>query len=290
MREQDVLYRFMIDTADVRGVIVRLDDAWQEALSRTDYPSEIQTFLGQAMAATIMLTASIKFAGKLTLQVKGDGPLNLLVVQATESGKIRGLANWTAIPPKGPLKAVLGDAQMTISITGAEKGTDYQGIVDITGESLADTLRDYFTRSEQLPTDMWFSVNSNNASGFLLQRLPGSTQDPDGWNRVKQLASTLTEDELSGLPVSNLLHRLYHEEQVRLFDEHQLAFECTCSRQRVADMIKGLGEEETDSILEEQGKIEVTCEFCNARHVFDSVDVAALFNSGSSGSESVTKH
>ena len=279
MREQDVMHRFLIESADVRGVMVRLDDAWQEALLRTDYPEEVQQYLGEAMAATVLLTASIKFSGKLTLQVRGDGPLNLLVVQATPSGTVRGMANWSDTPPSAPLKAALGEAQMSISITGTESGADYQGVVEIVGDSLGEALRGYFKHSEQLETDLRLTVNKRTAAGFLIQKLPGEASDPDGWSRSRQLASTLVDEELTGLPIADVLHRLYHEEQVRLFDEQPLAFECSCSRDRVAAMIRGLGQDEAESIVREQGQIEVTCEFCNARYSFDPVDVASLFKS-----------
>lgn len=294
MREQDVLYRFLIENADVRGVLVRLDETWVEALSRADYPEPVRQMLGQAMVAIATLSASIKFTGKLTLQVQGDGPLGLLVVQVTQDGKLRGMADWSSIPPMAPLSAVFGHAQMSISITGTEAGKEYQGLVEIVGDSLSDALREYFVRSEQLDTEMWMAVNDKNASCLLIQKLPGRDRDDsdDDWNRLVALAGTTSNEELSTLVTMELLNRLFHEDEVRLFEAEELCFECSCSRERVSSMIKGLGQTEAESILEEQGGIEVTCEFCNSQHQFDAVDITALFASSldSISSGSTTKH
>ncbi len=293
MREQDVLYRFLIENADARGVLVRLEETWAEALSRTDYPESVRQILGQAMVAVATLSASIKFTGKLTLQVRGDGPVGLLVVQVTQDGKLRGMADWSNTPPTAPLSAIFGIAQMSISITGTEAGKEYQGLVEIVGDSVSDALREYFVRSEQLDTEMWMTVNDKNASCLLLQKLPGRERDEtdDDWARLLAIADTTSNEELNFLATDELLHRLFHEDEVRLFDAEDLCFECSCSRKRVADMIRGLGQAEVDTILEEQGEIEVTCEFCNAQHQFDAVDIAALFSASvGANSGSTAKH
>lgn len=294
MREQDVLYRFLIENADVRGVLVRLDETWSEALSRNNYPESVQTVLGQAMVAVATLSASLKFTGKLTLQVSGDGPLKLLVVQVTQDGKLRGMADWSEVPPRAPLSAVFGRAQMSISITGTEAGKEYQGLVEIVGDNLSDALREYFIRSEQLETEMWMTVSDKNASCLMLQKLPGRKRDEtdDDWNRLVTLAKTTSDEEMGALTTEELLHRLFHEDEVRLFEAEELCFECSCSRERVAAMINGLGRLEAESILKDEGQIEVTCEFCNSQHQFDAVDVATLFtpSTGTGISESTTKH
>lgn len=294
MREQDVLYRFLIENADVRGVLVRLNETWTEALSRTDYPEPVRHMLGQAMVAVATLSASIKFTGKLTLQVKGDGPLGLLVVQVTQDGRLRGMADWSSIPPMAPLSAVFGHAQMSISITGTQAGKEYQGLVEIVGDSLSDALREYFVRSEQLDTEMWMSVNDKNASCLLIQKLPGHDRNEmdDDWTRLVTMAKTTSDEEMSVLMTTELLNRLFHEDEVRLFEAEALCFECSCSRERVSSMIRGLGQAEAKSILEEQGGIEVTCEFCNSQHQFDAVDVAAIFVSSVDPTDTslTTKH
>lgn len=290
MREQDVLYRFLIENADLRGVVVRLDESWETALSTSDYPQTVKKFLGESMVACAILSASIKFEGKLTFQVRGGGPLNLLVVQVTQDGDLRGLAQWQTEPPEFPLSEVFGTAQMSISITGAEPGKEYRGLVEIVGDTLVDALQAYFERSEQLDTRMWFSVSDQNASGFMLQKLPGHDHNSDDWNRLTRISETITDSELSGLPVQELLHRLYHEDDVTLFAAEALRFKCSCSRERVASMIQGLGLQEAKSILEEQGNIEVRCEFCNRLHLFDAVDVGALFSSSTDSPSATTRH
>lgn len=277
--QQDFRYRFLIESANTRGVLVRLDESWQETLRRADYPPAVMTILAEAMSAIVLLGANLKFQGKLSLQVKGDGPVSLMVVQVTESGKVRGMADWSETPPQTTrLPELFGAGQMSITMSGATPGQDYQGFVSLEADDLATALMDYFAQSEQLPTWIQLASNPRSAGGFLLQRLPGSTdQDAEGWNRASQLGSTLSADELLTLPVDAILHRLFHEETVRLYTAEEVAFSCNCSRERVGNMLLGLGEEEANSILEEQGSISVTCEFCRNTQVFDPVDVGSLF-------------
>ncbi|MDO6461382.1 Hsp33 family molecular chaperone HslO [Granulosicoccaceae sp. 1_MG-2023] len=275
--QQDFRYRFLIESADVRGVVVRLDESWRETLRRADYPPTVAQVLAEAMAAVVLLGANLKFTGKLSLQVKGDGPLSLLVVQVTDQGKVRGMADWREEPPAGAdLQTLFGAGQMSITLSGATPGQDYQGYVSLQAGDLAGALTDYFAQSEQLPTQIALSSNAHSAGGFLLQRLPGADED-EGWNRASQLGATLSREELLGLPVETLLHRLFHEETVRLYEPEEVEFACNCSRERVAGMLQGLGEQEARSILAEQGEITVTCEFCRNTEVFDAVDVGGLF-------------
>jgi len=278
MSGKDVLNRFLIESADVRGLLVHLDATWEQALARVDYPETVREVLGQAFAASVLLSATIKFEGKMTFQVRGDGPIHLLVVQITSQRKVRGLARWKSEPTATTLAALFGNnARLTMTIEATETGAPYQGIVALEGRSLADALTAYFRNSEQLDTRLQLAVDAKQAAGMLLQKLPGEQQDSDGWSRASQLATTLTDDELLSLDVDTILHRLFHEEQVRLFAAEAVAFECSCSRERSDGLIQGLGEGEAHAILQEQGKIEITCEFCDAQYRYDSVDVALLF-------------
>lgn len=290
--QQDFRYRFLIESANTRGVLVRLDESWQETLRRASYPAPVMAILAEAMSAIVLLGANLKFQGKLSLQVKGDGPVSLLVVQTTDTGKVRGMADWRETPPEtGDLQALFGVGQMSITISGATPGQDYQGFVSLEAQDLATALMDYFSQSEQLPTMIKLSSNTRTAGGFLLQRLPGTgSEEAEGWNRASQLGSTLSDDELLGLPADGILHRLFHEETVRLYDAEEVAFSCNCSRERVGSMLKGLGEAEARSILEEQGAITVTCEFCRNREVFDSVDVGSLFSGAAMSPEDGQTH
>jgi len=273
--------RFLIETCNVRGQLVHLDECWEAARARTDYPPNVSTILGQAFVATALLAGTIKFDGKVTLQVRGSGDVHLLVVQITNDGNLRGLARWEHEPINTvPVEVFGADARMSITIEADQYSEPYQGIVPLEGESLADSIKHYFAVSEQLKTQVHFAVSDTSVSGLLLQTLPPSEQkvdDEDGWARASALADTVTEQELLSEAPQTLLHRLYHEEQVRLFEPDNLEFACNCSKERTDNMLISLGEAEVLDIVAEQGEVSVNCEFCNAFYRYDSVDVAALF-------------
>ncbi|MBX2883630.1 MAG: Hsp33 family molecular chaperone HslO [Granulosicoccus sp.] len=278
MSGRDDLSRFLIESTDVRGLLVHLDETWQTALARVDYPDLVKEVLGQAFAATVLLASTIKFDGRMTLQVRGDGPVHLLVVQITADRKIRGLARWKSIPTSSSLPSLFGtNARMSITIEATKTGEPYQGVVALEGQNLSDAIATYFRNSEQLETDLVLAVGDEGVAGLLLQKLPGEAPDPDGWERTRQLGATLTHQELLSLPPEELLHRLFHQEQVRFFGSESVIFECACSRARSDSLILGLGSEEAEAILEEQGQIEITCEFCDAQYRYDAIDVGVLF-------------
>jgi len=254
VRELDNRHRFLIETCDVRGQLVHLDESWHEATARTDYPQRVQTVLGEAFVAATLLAGTIKFNGKMTLQVRGSGSVYLLVVQITDDGKLRGLARWNDEPESDQLNAVFGDdARMTITIEASRHSEPYQGIVALEGDTLAEALQMYFANSEQLQTELYLAVSSETAAGMLLQKLPAEerrSEDADGWQRASILASTLTPDELRSRDAESLLQLMFHEERVRLFDGAKVTFDCSCSRERTDGMLVSLGEEEVQSILE----------------------------------------
>ena len=291
MRNQDVQQKFLIDSCDARGQLVQLDKAWHQATARTEYPPAVKQILGEAFVAATLLAGTIKFDGKMTLQVRGDGPIHLLVVQVTNEGQVRGLARWKTEPEGSELPSAFGpDARMTITIEATRNAEPYQGIVPLEGENLATALQTYFRTSEQLPTTLYLAVLDNAAAGLLIQKLPVEERtyhDIDGWQRAKALCETLTENELCGESAETLLHRLFHEERVRLFDAHPVVFHCSCTRERTDGMLLGLGKDEVDSIVEEQGCVEITCEFCDALYAYDPVDVAALFKGGAPSQETL---
>lgn len=302
MRDSDAINRFIIENSDVRGLLVRLDETWLVARARMEYPSRVRQVLGEAFAAALLLSSTIKFDGKMTLQVRGDGPINLLVVQVTGDRRVRGLAQWKSEPAGDSLQALFGvDARMIISVESDAAGQPHQGIVELAGEKLSDALRNYFVTSEQLQTHLCLAVSDKAAAGLLLQQLPAesrdgvaadssNTLDGDVWNRTVQLANTVEDEELLELETETLLHRLYHEEEVRLFDAEPVRFECSCSRERTDGLIQGLGAAEAGALLEEQGGIAITCEFCAAQYSYDEVDVGVLFRSSVSGENPDTLH
>ena len=290
MDSPDTLHRFIIDDTDVRGELVQLDATWQTLLARSDYPANVRDLLGEALAAVSLLAATIKFDGSLILQTSGDGPLHLLVVQATGKRTVRGLARWHGELPDGGFAELVGQGHLAMTVDPGDGRERYQGIVALGDTTLADTLQDYFDRSEQLPTRLWLCADANRAAGLLLQRMPWHSDDDDAWRRSVKLAETVTPEEMLGLAPSTILRRLFHQEPVRLFDGDPVRFACGCSRERVISTLRGLGEQEVRETLAEQGRIEVTCEFCNAGYDFDAVDVEQMFAAEDHGPADGTVH
>ena len=290
------MHRFVFEHYPIRGHLVHLDAAWQALTEHRDYPADIRDLLGEAVAASLLLAATIKFDGVLSLQLQGDGFVHLLLAQCTSGLGVRGLARYQedaerAVAPTAELAELIGAGNLTVTLETDEGAQRYQGIVPITGERLAESLQGYFENSEQLPTRLWLYADAQGASGMLLQRLPGDgrggspaadAEVDDAWRRVQLIADTLTPEELSTLADREILRRLFNEDDLRLFDPSPVYFRCRCSRERVAGMLQGLGETETRAIIAERGQVEVRCDFCNRAYVFDAVDVARLFNAGAS--------
>ncbi len=282
----DTLQRFLFENAAIRGELVQLDASWKAALERHDYPESVRAPLGEMLVAGVLLAATMKFEGNITLQVRGSGPISLLVVdctprraEATEGViyHIRGMALWNGEVPAGDLRSRFGDGNLAITIDPGKGAQRYQGVVALAGDSLADAIDDYLERSEQLPTRMWLSSNGERAAGLLLQKMPQEAGDDDAWERATALAATVRDDELLRLEQPELIHRLFHEEDIRLFDSEPVAFHCHCSSERVADSLRSLGQDEVKDILKQEGKIEVSCHFCNRQYHFDAVDAEQLF-------------
>lgn len=291
----DSLHRFLFEDADVRGELVQLDESWQALLSISEYPDTVRNQLGQAVAASVLLSGTIKYDGSLIMQLQGKGPISLLVAQATNKRTFRGLARWEGEVPEGNLPETYGEGYLAITLEPEGKGERYQGVVPLEGDNMADAVSHYFTQSEQLDTHIFLAANGARAVGLLLQKLPEYRQiDQDGddaWNRINQLGSTITDAELLGLPVEEVLHRLFHEEDIRLFDAEPVAFACTCSEEKLVATLRGLGKEELQKVLEEHGSVEADCEFCNRHYSFDIVDLEAMFSEGQEGQQgSDAKH
>ena len=281
MKETDVLRRFVFEQAAVRGVIVHLDASWRAVCQRADYPPRVAGELGQFLAASVLLSSTLKFDGSLVMQIQGNGPIGMMVVEVTSRRTVRGLAHWReeALAAAGDdLAALYGDGRLVMTIDNRQSQERYQGIVALEGGSLAAVLENYLRQSEQLDTCLWLAIDGEQATGMLLQRLPAEPeQDGDAWNRIRHLAATLREQELTGLSAEEILHRLFHEESLRLFDAEPVSFRCSCSRERVGNMLRSLGLDEVRGIIAERELIEVHCEFCNQAYRFDAVDAEALF-------------
>jgi molecular chaperone Hsp33 len=305
MHDRDSLHRFMFEHYPIRGHLVHLDASWQALIEHRQYPAAIRDTLGEAVAASLLLAATIKFDGVLSLQLQGDGPVHLLLAQCTSGLGVRGLARYRedALDPgrtsPAAIDALVGAGNLTVTVESDDGAQRYQGIVSITGGRLADSLQIYFDNSEQLPTRLWLHADGGGVSGMLLQRVPGeggvasaesAAAVEDAWHRVQLIAATLTAAELATLSDEQILHRLFNEDDVRLYEPAPVYFRCRCSRERVTGMLQGLGESETRSIIAERGEVEVRCDFCNRAYLFDAVDVEHLFNPSAAGSAGGSVH
>jgi molecular chaperone Hsp33 len=277
MSDSDTLQRFVFEAGPVRGEIVHLDATFRAVLERRDYPDALRAVLGEFMAAAALLTATLKFEGRLILQIQGKGPVKLLVVECSSETTLRATAQWEGELGEQPLAALMGDGRLIITIEPRKGKERYQGIVDLHAGSVAQALERYFAQSEQLATRLWLATDTQRAAGMLLQRLPGESPDEDLWTRTVELGSTLTHAELLDLPVVDLLRRLYHEEEVRLFSGTPVSFRCSCSRDRVEGVLRMLGRDEARGIIAERGAVDVDCEYCGRHYRFDAVDVEQLF-------------
>jgi molecular chaperone Hsp33 len=301
MHDRDSMHRFMFEHFPIRGHLVHLDASWKALIEHRVYPEAIRNTLGEAVAASLLLAATVKFDGVLSLQLQGAGPVHLLLAQCTSGLGVRGLARFAdgqQADQDFPIDVaqLVGPGNLTVTLESEDAAQRYQGIVPIEGPRLAESLQTYFENSEQLPTRLWLHADEHGASGMLLQRLPGAAgmgvsgtdvalppdaaAIDDAWQRVQLLGATLTPEELRTLSDQEILHRLFNEDDVRLYESAPVYFRCRCSRERVGGMLQGLGEKECRSILAERGEVEVRCDFCNRAYVFDSVDVEQLFNPG----------
>ena len=294
--DTDFTQRFIFDDRDVRGEWVSLDQSYAEVLARHPYPKPVAALLGELMAATALLVGALKFDGLLILQARSQGPIPLLMVECSGDREIRGVARYEAeqIADSASLEQLMPDGHLTLTIDPI-KGQRYQGTVDLDGANLSECLTNYFVQSQQLNTRFWLDTSSGKARGLLLQQLPRDRQPDDeereeSWQHVVALAHTLKLDEWA-LDNEILLHRLYHEDAVRLFDIEPLRFHCSCSRERSGNALVSLGEADAKALVVEcGGKIEIDCQFCNERYLFDAGDVAQLFAGGGTDSASETRH
>jgi molecular chaperone Hsp33 len=289
MTEQDLLRRFLFEDLGVRGEWVKLTASWQAAKQHQQAPQNAQHQLGQALAAVVMLSATIKFNGSIILQAQGDGYVKALVAQSTHDRKIRGLIRSNGHVPEGPLETVFGQGRLVLTIE-PDNAQPYQGVVPLQGKNLAASLQTYFEQSEQLKTRLWLFANETHAVGLLLQELPTQNSDKAGWEHIEILADTVTCQELLNLDCENLLYKLFNEERIRLFDAEPVEFRCACSRPRIGRTLRALGKGELDDILRERNTIQVTCEFCGEQHLFDRVDVEALLSQENMTNQSETHH
>lgn len=290
--ESDCLQRFMFEHLDIRGSLARLDDAWAGVRDAQNYPEPVQRLLGELLAATALLASIVKVDGTLTVQATGDGPLAAVMAECRDRSQLRGIArirDEAAFSSPGIAEgtASLGKGLITITIRpelGDRAGEAYQGIVPMDGSSLAEAIEGYFVQSEQIPTRLWLAADADRSAGMLIQALPpelarhdhAERQREEDFGRISLLAGTVSAAELKDLPGQRLLSRLFFEETISLQQPENLAFSCSCSHERTREALRALPLEELEEIIEEEGEIRMTCQFCHAGYRFDGIDVAAI--------------
>lgn len=308
MHDRDCLHRFLFEHFPIRGHIVHLDAAWRALLEHREYPIVIRDILGEAVAASVLLAATLKFDGTLSLQLRGQGPMHLMLAQCSSELGVRAVARYRDGVDASGLLGLAGAANLTVTLENEDLSQRYQGIVPLESERLAECLQGYFESSEQLPTRLWLHADENGVSGMLLQRLSDdsvrgrsshagraqpafSSEDiDDAWVRAQLMADTLQPSELRTLTDKQILQRLFAEDDVRMFESTPVFFRCRCSRERVIGMLRSLGADEIRSILAERGSVEVRCDFCNRAYQFDPVDVEHMLSSGSDVERSGATH
>ena len=299
----DNLQKFMFENAGVRGELVELPNTWQQILSNQSYPPAVKIILGELLAASALLSSNLKFNGTMVMQIHGDGPVKLLVVECDADLNLRATAKMregAVIADDANLTELIhahGQGRFIITLDPNDKMPGqhaYQGIVPLDGETVATVIENYMMRSEQLDTKIWLAANDEVARGMLLQKLPmtGGYQTSDkgepapatkeeseteAWNRAMALGGTLKQEELLNTDIETLMHRLFWEETLRVFTPQHPKFLCNCSREKVGNMLKMLGEPEINTAITELGKLDINCDFCGKLYIFDKVDCAQLF-------------
>ncbi len=279
----DYVQRFVFEQLDIRGRLVCLSRAWQPMIEGRGYPPGIVSLLGHTTALNVLLGASQKGAGRVTLQVQGTGPVRLLVSDCTAELRIRGMARFE--PDEASLngdltsqRRLLGDGRLCVNLEDQRSGQLYQSLVPLEGESLEDIFGHYFAQSEQLETFLRLFADGGAVCGLLLEKLPQAEgRDPDGWNRVQHLAATLTLDETRDAQPYDLLTRLFPEELLRVFRLQAVEYHCPYDEEKVKDVLRGLGRAEVEAILAEKGEVVIRNEMCNHEYRFDARSVRELF-------------
>jgi molecular chaperone Hsp33 len=308
----DIVRRFIVENQPVRGHWVRLDAAWRELCAHSDYPQLVRELLGQAVAASVLFAATLKFRGTLTLQLQGDGAIGLIVAQCTHDFRLRAVARFdedrieaiSSEPASGrdgrshheTFRRLVGTSgRIAVTVEADERSMRYQGIVPLAGGSLADSLEAYFASSEQLPTRLILAADDECGAGFLVQKVPGhrsadESELEETWKDAQKGIEKLSTADLLACPVEELLERGFAERDLRLFRGAPVQFECRCNQGRVSGLLRALGADEVRDILREQGSVTVTCEFCRRPYRFDAIDVEALFSDASGTPASPSIH
>jgi molecular chaperone Hsp33 len=278
MNYSSTIQRFLLENLDIRGAVVKLTDVWQALQRERDYPPIVAGLLGEMAAVCTVIAGNLKQPGRLTFQARGSGPVQHLVVDCSESLNLRGYAKTEEFTPVDELPTLLGDGQLQLSLEMEGLEQPYQSIVPLKGRSIAEVFTHYIEQSEQQPTGLWLACGQSASAGLFIQKLPDAdTKDPDGWTRTLALAETVKNEELLGLDAAALLHRLFAEEDVRLYPPRAITHDWPREPEKIADLLLTLGEEEVRGMLAENGELIVRDELSNHTYLFDTTEVNALF-------------
>ncbi len=271
---------FLFEGLGIRGSIVRLEETWRQVLAEHRYPDSLRQLLGESLAATVLLTTGLKGAPKVSLQLQGEGPVKLLLIQCSSELKVRGMAQWRDAAEGEPL---LGEGRLTVNLDTGEDDHCFQGIVPLVSDRLDACLEGYFRQSEQLPTRLMLTGTQQRVAGLLLQALPNNDGADHTFNTAAALAATVSPGELSELPADRLLATLFDNYTIRLFKPRRVTHDCRCTPSHLAGVVRLLGADELESLIEETGEVELTCEFCNRAFRYDAADVEAILDGDTPG-------
>ena len=279
MRETDTLQRFLFEHASIRGEIAHLDDTYKTIMHQHPYPPVVKKLLGEALISCLLLAGSIKFEGDVSLQFHGDKRLPLILVQCNHQLQVRAFAKYQEDSEIIDYSGAFLEGKMVLTINQYNQTQAYQSVVPILSTSMSENLTHYFSQSEQVASQVWLAVNDDTAAGMLLQLMPGqdSQQREEFWEYAVQLGQTISEHELLTLDNQTILHRLYHETELRLYTARPVIFQCRCSLKKMEQVLTVLGEKEALKLLQEKGHVDVRCDFCNQQYIFDPIDVTLLF-------------
>jgi molecular chaperone Hsp33 len=266
---------FVLEDSGIRGALVRLEETWTKVVADHDYPADVRTLLGEGVAATLLLASGLKATPSVALQLQGDGPLKLLLVQCADGHRVRGMASFNPDPRAVPL---LGAGRLVVNLDTGKPNGFFQGIVPLTSAKLEECLESYFAQSEQLETRLVLRSDDKRVAGLLLQVLPGHGEEraAGAFESAAACATTVTAAELTSLPAEDLLPKLFAGQSIRLFAAKPVSHDCRCTPERLAGVVRMLGEDEVKSLLAEQGHVELKCEFCNRAFRYERTDIERM--------------
>ena len=280
--QKDTLNRYLFDNLHARGELVNLSQTYQDIVAPHNYSQGVKQLLGELVAATCLLTATLKFEGEIAVQLQGDGPVKYAVINGDDKQNMRGIARLQSELTGSTVKELIGNGYMVITIT-PDKGERYQGIVPLEHDTLSECIESYFEQSEQLKTRLWFATNTTEGSakacGLFLQVLPVDKQKSiEDFAHLEALSNTIKDEELLNLDANTILTRLYHEDNPRVFEPQSIRFKCGCSRDKTITALVNVGQQELLDDVAKNGSVNINCHYCLKEYAFNEQDIKSIFN------------